>query len=46
MWDSSISYIQKALENIKWESVIQGRVLIAGNINTHSPIWNFYCHSK
>ncbi len=37
-WEGGISRIRRALEDIRWESVICGRVLIAGDINAHSPI--------
>ncbi len=43
-WEGGISRIRRALEDIKWDSVIRGRVLIAGDINAHSPIWNPQCH--
>ena len=31
---------------MNWKPVIQGRVLIAGDINAYSPVWNPYCHQK
>lgn len=36
----SISRTQKTLKDIEWGSVIQGKVCIADNINTHSLVWN------
>ena len=39
-WDGGISRTRRALEDINWEPVIRGRVLIAGDINAHSPVWN------
>lgn len=26
--------------------MIQGRVLLLGDVNTHSPVWNLYCQRK
>ena len=34
------------MEDINWEPVIRGCVLIAGDINAHSPMWNPHCHQK
>ncbi len=34
------------MEDVNWEPVIRGRVLIARDINAHSPVWNAYCHQK
>ena len=45
-WDGGINRIRRALEDINWEPVIRGRVLIAGDINAHSPVWNPHCHRK
>ena len=45
-WDGGIHRIRRALEDINWEPVIRGRVLIAGDINAHSPVWNPHCHRK
>lgn len=45
-WEGGISRIQRALEDIRRESVIRNRVLIAGDINAHSPIWNPHCHRR
>ena len=45
-WDGGIDRVRRALEDVNWEPVIQGRVLIAKDINAHSPVWNSYCHEK
>ena len=45
-WDGGIPRIRRALEDINWEPVIRGRVLIAGDINAHSFVWNPHCHRK
>lgn len=43
IWDGDIWHIRKALDDINLEQIIWDRVLIAGDINTHSPIWNLHC---
>lgn len=45
-WEGGTSRIRRALADIRWESVIHGRVLIAGDINAHSPIWNPHCYRR
>ncbi len=35
-WDGRINRVKRALENVNWEPVIRGHVLIAGDINAHS----------
>lgn len=46
IWTSNISWMKQALKNIKWKSIIRRRFLMAGNINTHSSVWNSYCHKR
>ena len=38
IWDSRIYFTKRALKDVNWKPVIQGRVLIAGDINAHSLI--------
>lgn len=38
IWNGDISCIRKTLEKINWELVIHGRILIARDINAHSPV--------
>ncbi len=45
-WDGGIRRTRRALEDIDWEPIIRGRVLIAGDINAHSPVWNPHCHRR
>lgn len=45
-WDGGISCTRRALEDINWSSVIQGRVLLAGDMNAHNPLWNLHCHQR
>ena len=37
-WTGNIPRVRRALEDIKWESIIRGRFLMAGDINAHSPV--------
>ena len=37
-WNGGIYCIRRALENVNWKPVIQGQVLIARDINAHSPV--------
>ncbi len=37
-WIGNTPRVRRVLEDIKWNSVIQGRFLMAGDINTYSPI--------
>lgn len=45
-WDGGVYRTRRALEDINWGSVIRGRVLIAGDINAHSPVWKPHYHQK
>lgn len=45
-WDGGIGRTRRALEDINWEPVIRGRVLITGVINAHSPLWNPHCQRR
>lgn len=29
-----------------WELIIKGRVLILGDMNAHSPMWNPHCQTR
>ena len=44
-WDGGIRRM-RALEDVNWEPVIRGRVLIAGDINAHSPVGNPQCYRR
>ena len=44
--DGGISRTKKALEDINWGPVIRGQVLITGNMNAHSPVWNPHCYQR
>lgn len=45
-WDGSISYPRRVLEDIECKPVIQGRVMIAGDSNTDSLVWNQDCPKR
>lgn len=45
-WDGGIPHIRRTLEDINCKPVIQSRVLITGDINAYSPVWNLHCHKK
>lgn len=45
-WDSKILRTRRALKDIGLKPVIQRQVLIAGDINAHSSIWNPHCLQK
>ena len=45
-WDGGIHRTRRALEDVNWEPIIRGRVLVAGDVNAHSPVWNPHCHKR
>ena len=45
-WEGSCPAIRRAIQDICWRSVIRGRVLIVGDMNAHSSIWNPHCRQK
>lgn len=45
-WTDHTLRVGRALEDIKWDSVIRGRFLMAGDINAHSPVRNSHCHKN
>lgn len=42
-WDGGIHHIRRALKDMEGEPIIRERVLIAGDINAYSPVWNLHC---
>ncbi len=44
LWEGPTNSVRRVIQDIPWNLVIRGRVLIAGDINAHSPIWNPRCH--
>ena len=45
-WDGGIHRTRRALKDVNWEPIIRGRVLVAGDVNAHSPVWNPHCHKR
>ena len=45
-WEGSCPTLRRAIQDIRWRSVIRGRVLIVGDMNAHSPVWNPHCHQR
>ena len=39
-WHGESERQRRALEDVQWEQVIEGRCLLVGDFNAHSPIWN------
>ncbi len=46
VWQGSSSIIRRAIQNIPWRLVIRGRVLIIGDMNAHSSMWNPHCRQN
>ena len=46
LWEGSSPTPRRAIQDICWRSIIRGRVLIVGDMNAHSPIWNPHCHQR
>lgn len=45
-WEGSCLTVRRAIQDICWRSVIQGRVLTVGDMNAHSPMWNLHCRQN
>ena len=39
-WQGGSERQRRALEDVQWEQVMEGRCLLVGDFNTHSPLWN------
>jgi hypothetical protein len=39
-WQGPFNYSRRAIEDIAWNTVIRGRVILLGDFNAHSPEWN------
>ena len=46
LWERSSPTVRRAMEDISWRQVIRGRVLILGDMNAHSTMWNPHCLQK
>lgn len=45
-WEENTPQTRRALEDIVWDRVIRERVLLVGDMNAHSPIWNSHCQRR
>ena len=46
LWEGPTNSVRWVIQDIPWNLVIRGRVLIAGDMNAHSPMWNPRCHQR
>ena len=46
IWYSKTSHTRRALKDINQNLVIQSQVLIAGDMNMHSLLWNHHCYQR
>lgn len=45
-WSGGNPCIRRTLKDVKWEPIIRGRFLMAGDVNAHSPVWNPHCRRR
>ncbi len=46
LWQGPNAPVRRAIQDIPWGLVIRGRVLIVGDMNAHSNMWNPHCRQK
>ena len=46
VWERPSPRLRRAMQDISWSQVIRGRLLIVGDINAYSPIWNPRCRQR
>ena len=46
VWKGSSPTIRRAIEDMSWRQIIRGRVLIVGDVNAHSAMWNPHCRQN
>ena len=46
VWQRSSPIVRRAIQDISWRYIMRGRVLIIGDMNAHSPIWNPHCQQN
>lgn len=47
LWERSSTIMWQAIQDIPWKQIIQGQVVIVGDMNAHSTIWNpHYCQKQ
>lgn len=39
-WQGNIEERRRAIEDVRWDSVLEGRCLLLGDFKVHSPLWN------
>ena len=39
-WHGESERQRRALEDVQWDQVIEGRCLLVGDFNAHSPLWS------
>ncbi len=42
-WQGHTTVTRRAIEDFSWNIILQGRVLLLGDMNAHSPSWNPHC---
>lgn len=45
-WKGSDQRLRRAIQDILWKSIIKRRVLILGDMNAHSSMWNPHCQTR
>ena len=40
VWEGSSPIVRRVIQDISWKYIMRGQVLIVGDMNAHSPIWN------
>ncbi len=46
VWQGPSPTIRRAIQDISWRQVIRGQVLIIGDVNAHSLMWNPHCRQR
>ena len=46
VWEGSRPTVRRAIQDVCWRPIIRGRVLIVGDVNAHSPMWNPHCRQN
>ena len=45
-WQRLTTRVRRVIEDMSWTSIIRGRVLIVGDVNAHSTMWNPHCRQS
>lgn len=46
LWEGPSTLVHRVIQDIPWNLIIRGRVLITGDMNARSPMWNRRCHQR